>query len=170
MTEKERRELTKLTQKRERLAKVGVAEQAARVLAEFEAELAATYSLNDPAWKEATAAAAKAVEEAQAAVAAAWKDMGRRAEFAPRFRLDWWDRGENGVKKRRDELRRVAERKVKAMERQAKVSIEAESLRIQERLALGGFETDEAREFLAAMPTPEALMPVLSVREIEAAR
>ena len=55
------------------------------------------------------------------------------------------------------------------MERRAKVSIEAESLRIQERLALGGFETDEARAFLAAMPTPEALMPAFSVGEIEAA-
>jgi hypothetical protein len=58
---------------------------------------------------------------------------------------------------------------VAAEAKAAKVQIERASVDVQTQLVAGGLQSNEAREFLAAMPTAEALMPAVTVAEIEQA-
>lgn len=48
--------------------------------------------------------------------------------------------------------------------------INANLLRVEEQLILGGLDSDEAREFLASMPTVEQLMPALSLDDLGVVR
>ena len=67
------------------------------------------------------------------------------------------------------ELRRVAKAKLDAGAKAAKVEIERSSLRVQTELVAGGLHSADARAFLEAMPTADALLPPLTVAEIESA-
>jgi hypothetical protein len=169
MTSSERLELAKVVRKRERLAKAGTAVRAAELLAEFEQQMAAAYSFDDDAtWAEAMKAAAEAVKEADRVVAVRCEELGIPRKYRPGIHAEWWGRGETASKERRSELRLVAKTRIAALEKQAKLDIERESLRVQELLVTGGLQSDEARAFMESMPTAETLMPTLSVAEIEA--
>lgn len=43
----------------------------------------------------------------------------------------------------------------------------AKSAEVQTQLLIGGLTTDDARRFVESIPSPEALMPTLALREIE---
>jgi len=110
-----------------------------------------------------------AVADASRVIAVRCRELGIPAEFAPTLNLSWWERGENACQKRRAELRRVAQSRIAANAQAAKLSIQASSLRIQEQLLTAGLTSTEAREFLASMPSAEALMPMLALASIEKA-
>jgi hypothetical protein len=170
MTARDRDTLVKLCRQRERLAKTATAHRAAELRADFEAKLAAEYSYDsDEIWARARALADEAVEEAGKIVATRCQELGIPAAFAPGLFLLWHRRGENAVKERRTELRKVANTRIDALEREARFVIEKASLQVQTALLADGLETDAARQFLDSMPGAEALMPPLSMQQIEAA-
>ena len=74
--------------------------------------------------------------------------------------------GENADSSRRTELRRVAQTRVKADVKAAKVAIETASATIQEQLLVGGLRSDEAKALLETIPSVESLMPPLPTAEI----
>jgi hypothetical protein len=83
--------------------------------------------------------------------------------------LGWYERGENASARRRAELRTVAKTRIDAMAKAAKVEVERQSIGVQSRLVASGLSSDEARTFLATMPTAEALVGAApSVPEVEA--
>jgi hypothetical protein len=82
--------------------------------------------------------------------------------------MDWMRRGENYSAARRAELRKVAKTRIVAEIKAAKTTIERSSVEVQTELIAGGLESEEAKAFLESMPTAEALMPSLSMAEIEA--
>ena len=68
MMKGERNDLARLVRQRERLLKTAASQRAAEVLADFERQMGAQYSFDqDEIWKEAHAAAEKAVEAAKTA-------------------------------------------------------------------------------------------------------
>ena len=168
MTNKEREELIKLVNRRGRVAKAGVDQRKAELLANVEAQLTAIYKPADhPIWKEACEAVDLAVDQANAKIAEICEGLGIREEFRPGVSVGWYRRGENAAAARRTELRRLAERRLDADAKKAKVGIEASVVELVTTLVTGGLESAEAKNFLELMPTPEGLMPPIEIGELE---
>jgi len=170
MTRAERTDIASAIRQRANLAKEYLGLRAAELRADFERQLATVYSYNtDEVWKRQHAIAESAVQAAQKIIADHNRELGIPLEFAPSIRMDWYGRAENAFKERRSELRKVAYKRIEAKEKQAKLELQRRSLEMQEHLLAGGLESEDAKQFLAAMPTPEQLMPVLQLAEIETA-
>ncbi len=166
MTKAERVELAKLARMRAKVARTEVDQRAAELRADVERQLSATYQFGDEAWRDVTAAAQAAVAAADEQVAAKCRELGIPDEFRPRLTVQWYRRGENAAADRRAELRKTANAHIEAQAKAAKTTIEARSLDVQTELMAGGLTSGAARQFLAAMPTPAALMPTFDVVEL----
>ena len=169
MSKGDREALAKLIRQREKLAKGDVDRVAAEHLAEFEQQVAREYRADDDeVWEQAEKAAQMAVADAQAKVAERCRELGIPEGFQPSLSCHWYRRGEQAVKDRVAELRKVAKTRIDADSKRAKYEIERKSVEVQGELIAGGLDSEEARTFLAAMPTAAALMPAApSVAEIE---
>src|SRR5262245_8673801 len=124
MTNAERLELSKLVRLNAKVAKDDAEARGRWLLADAEEKLAAVYKVDDAAWAGITAAARKAVAEADAAIAALCRERGVPVDFRPELHLGWYGRGVNACKDRRNELRKVAQAKVAALVKQAHAEID----------------------------------------------
>ncbi|PRD40671.1 hypothetical protein C5748_25745 [Phyllobacterium phragmitis] len=168
MTRADRETLIKIARQRERVAKSAAKERAAILAADFEKQLDRRYSYDEnEIWERATLVATKAVELAQKEVAYECERLGIPRQFAPMLSMGWHARGRNESKAERAEMRRVAMKQIEAVEKSARTAIERQSVETQEKIMVGGLTTDQARLFLESMPTPEALMPVLTLDRVE---
>src|SRR5262249_28259836 len=147
----------RLISKREKAQKAAAMLRSAEILADFENQMASEFNFDDDAvWAEATKAAEAEVAKAQARIAARCQELGIPARFAPGLNLVWHSRGyDNSVKQRREELRRVAETRIEAIEQAALVKIEEGSVDALTKLTLGALETEEAGKFIDSLPTVE---------------
>lgn len=168
MTRREREELAKLVRRREKLAKADVDSRAAELEADFERQMATQYDPLDARWRDLYEQAERATHELNARIAKECDHAGIPARFAPSAHVGWANRGENYTRSRRAELRKVAKTRIVAEAKAAKTEIERRSVDVQTQLVAGSLESDEARAFLNSMPTAEALLPALSLPEIEA--
>ena len=169
MTRSDRETLARLARQRTKLAKMAADDRAAELMADFEQKIAARYvPADDPVWAELHAEANRAVAEADRRIAARCKELGIPANFRPGLSLGWYGRGENAMKDRQVELRRVARATIDMLTKKTKTAIERQGLEVATRIEAGGLETAAARAFLAAMPTAEALMPYLDIATVEA--
>lgn len=168
MNKAERDELAKILKARARVANRVVEQQAAKLQADVEQQLATRYKIDEAAWADLTLAATQAVEQADAELAMRCRALGIPEEFRPGLTVSWYGRGENADAKRRTELRRLAYAKIEALAQQAWVAIETAALDGLTQLAAGALQSAEAQAFLAAMPTVEALMPALDVSTLGA--
>lgn len=153
---------------RAKVAKAEVEQRRAELLAQAEAQLAAQYRVDDEAWDEVTSAAEQVVREADEEVAARCRKLGIPEQFRPGFRLFWSGRGDNAMKERRTELRKVAATRLEAEAQKAKLAIESARVDQLGLLTAGMLETSQAQDFLRQMPTAESLMQPLDVAELQA--
>jgi hypothetical protein len=171
MTTRDREDLAKLVRRAEKVAKADADRLAAERLADFEQQMAARYAPeDDEVWRQLHADAQSAISEAEARIAESCRELGIPEQLRPGLGLYWHGRGENAVRERRAELCLAAKSRIDALARAAKAEIERRSVDVQTRLVAGGLESEEAKAFLASMPTAEALMPAApALSEIEAA-
>jgi hypothetical protein len=168
MLRRERDDLEKLCRDRERLSKAAADARAAEMKANFEEQIAAIYSFDqDAVWKTAHEQIAQVGREVQATVAARCKELGILPEFAPTISFDWYGRGQNAAKGRRDELRKVAYTRIDAKAKEAKTRITLVACDYRSRLVSGSLESDEAKAFLESMPTVADMMPQITVAQIQ---
>jgi hypothetical protein len=168
LTKAERDDLLRLARMRERVAKSGLAQRSAQLLAEFEQQMASEYSYDqDTVWKAAAAAADLEVKKAKAQIAGRCRELGIPDRFAPGLHLSWYDRGENAVGKRRTELRFVAKSRIAEIEKTARSTIERASLEVQTEILRTALGSASAVTFLERMPSVEQLMPPLAIAAIE---
>lgn len=167
MNKAERLELTKIVRARARIAKDDVNARQAQILADAEAALAKRFNEDDAAWKELTAEARQYMAEVQAKIEAKCAELGVPATFRPYAFMSWLSRGENADPKRRAELRKVVQAQAEASARAARLEIDRQSVGFQEQLMAGSLESDAAKAFLESLPTPEELMPALSMDVLE---
>jgi hypothetical protein len=167
MTKAERLELGKLVRLRASVAKADVAQMEARRLADVEAQLAAKYSAIDSAWAEITASAKQAVAKADAEIAERCRELGIPEKLRPSLHLGWYERGDNAVKTRRAELRKVAQTELTAQGKAAKVKIDRQTAALLTQLVSGALGSSEAKAFLEAMPSIDELMPRITLPELE---
>ncbi len=163
MTKGERDDLQRLIRQREKAQKSAAKLRSRNLLADFENQIAAQYSFDDDAvWAAAAKAAEAEVAKAQKRVSAQCQELGIPERFAPSLELRWVKQGyDNLLEKRKNELRRVAESRVAALEQEAVVQIELASVEAQTEIALAGLTSETARAFVERLPTVESLMPAL---------
>jgi hypothetical protein len=167
MTRNEIEDLQRLIRQREKVLKSAAKQRSAEVLADFENQMGQQFSFNqDAVWAEATKIADATIAKAQEQIRARCRKIGIPDRFAPRINVHWYSRGENAVKERRDELRKMAVTAIEAQEQKAKTQIELSCLEAQTNLAASGLTTDAARGFIEALPSVEDLMPRLSFAEV----
>jgi hypothetical protein len=168
MTKAEREELSKLLRQRERVLKSAARQRSTELMAEFERQMAAIYSWDsDAVWKAAAEAAQAAVTAAQAEIAARCAEIGIPERFGPSIEMRWYGRGENAVKERRNELRKVAQTRIAAIEQAAIVQIEVTSVEAQTRVTASGLSSEGALTFFETLPRVEDLMPSLEFASVE---
>ena len=169
MTKGERTDLLSLVKKREKVMKTMASERSAEMIAEFEVQAAQIYSFDDDAvWANAKREAEAAIITAQEIIAERCRALGIPKEFAPGVEMAWYGRGQSAVRWRMTELRRVAKKRIEAMEAEAVSRIERMSLEAQAELLSQGLDSDAAHAFLAAAKTDMAsFMPTLRVAEVE---
>jgi hypothetical protein len=169
MAKAEREELAKLVRRREKLAKTDVDRVAAERLADFEHQVASVYAPSDDArWSELRKSAQEAVAGADEAIAERCRELGIPDRCRPDVVVHWYGRGADGSRERRAQLRALAKTRIDAMAKAAKLEVERRSVALQTELVAGGLQSEQARAFLAAMPTAETLVGAApSVLEIE---
>ena len=146
MMRAERADLLAHLKRRERVQKSAAKQRSAELLAEFEHNMAARYSFDDDAvWNEAALIAEREVEKARKRVAERCRELGIPKQFAPSPRFYWSERGENAIKERRSELRKAAQTRIAAIEKDALVQIERETLEAETEPLKNGMTSDSAR-------------------------
>jgi hypothetical protein len=167
MTSAERSDLAKVVRIRAKVVRRDIDQQEAQQLAEMEQQLAATYAFDHDAWAKLTKHAQDGVRKADAEIAELCRKMGIPEAFRPQLSLRWYDRGENAIKDRRAELRKVAERTLAARAETAKVKVDRAEADLLTQITIRGLRSAEAKAFLESLPTIDQLMPKLPISEIE---
>ncbi len=99
MSKSDRDNLLRIAKMRERVAKSGLAEAGAQLLADLDKQLDTSYSFDsDEIWKEALRAAEQVVKEAQAKVKERSRALGIPERFAPGIYMGWGRCGEQAAK------------------------------------------------------------------------
>ncbi len=168
MTKGEREELKRLARERARVAKADASARTADLKASFEEHVSAHYMWDqDEVWEKAATFARDACVEANKTIKERCIALGIPANFAPEILFQWAQRSPRWeVKQTQDELRRTAYKRIEAMERMAKHEIDRACLSVQTQLVRAGLTSDAAIGFLEGMPSVEALMPALDIREL----
>lgn len=162
MTKSERDDLVRLVKQREKVAKSAAEQRSAVMLADFEREVSALHPFDqNEVWEAAWKAGAEAAKKASEMVAEEAKKLGIPEEFRPKLSINWHERGLSAYKSRREELRKLAQAEIAAMEKTAKVQIEARSIEAQTEVIRNGLTSEAAIAFLESLPPVETMMPAL---------
>jgi hypothetical protein len=170
LSRRDREDMLKLVRSRERVAKSMASARSAALMADFEAQLDRQYAYDEDAiWQAAAEFAKEAVAMARGRIAERCGELGIPAQFAPDLSVQWYARGRNAMEGERQQMRRLAKRRIEQIEASARLEIERASVQAQERLWTDGLTSDAAQTFLASLPTVEGLMPTLNLQEVQAA-
>lgn len=168
LSRNETHDLGMIIRERSKVLKAHIEAEKATVLADFEKQIAAVYEFDqDDIWKAATLKALEVVKEAQETIAKRCEEMGIPKTFAPSLHASWQGRGENMLKERRAELRRVAKAEVDAMAARAVVKVERESLDLRTQVVAMGLLSPEAATFLNTLKPVEDVMHRLDFANVE---
>ncbi len=168
MTSAERTDLRSLIRQRAKLMKAHVAQRGLELMADFERQLQTYFSFDqDEVWEAAYAEAEKAAQDASAQIALRCRELGVPKKFAPTLSFGWRGQGENASKHQRADMRREAKARIAAMEAAAKTAIEQFSVESQTDLIADGITSEAAKVFLEQLPSAEALMPVLELKQVQ---
>jgi hypothetical protein len=167
MTKGERDDLQRLIRQREKVLKSAAKQRSTELLADFENQLGTVYAFDDDeVWAEAEARAEAEIERANERIARRCAELGIPKRFAPQLVERWLGRGENAVKERRAELRKMAITRIAAIEQEAIVKIELSSVNAQTEIATHGLTSEAARSFIEKLPSVVDLMPALAVKDM----
>lgn len=158
MTRTERNDLITLARRRARVATNDAKARAASLKAEVEEALAREFSAQDARWKVEVEAARAEIQKVQQRISEKLTEEGVPQDFHPFVSLGWSSRGSNSLNERRVELRRVATSRIDEMLKKAVAEIDRSTVSVETDL-LAITSSDEAREHLMGLPTPEALLP-----------
>ena len=168
LSRNETHDLSMIIKDRTKVLRAHAEEQAAACMADFERQMAASYTFDqDEVWRKATQEAQRVVQESQATIAKRCKELGIPASFAPSISASWQGRGENMLASRRAELRRVAQTSIAAMTKAAVTKIEKQALDLRTQVVGMGLLSADAKLFLESLAPIEENMRALDFAEIE---
>ena len=168
LSRNETHDLSMIIKDRTKVLRAHAEEQAAACMADFERQMAASYTFDqDEVWQKATKEALNVVQASQEAIAKRCKELGIPASFAPTISASWQGRGENMLASRRAELRRVAQTSIAAMTKAAITKIEKQALDLRTQVVGMGLLSADAKLFLESLAPIEENMRALDFAEIE---
>ena len=168
MTTGERSDLRSLIRQRAKLMKTQASQRGLELIAEFEKQLQTYFSFDqDEVWEAAYSEAEKAARDASAQIAQRCREMGIPEKFAPSLGFGWRGYGQNATKEARADMRREAKARIAAMEAAAKTAIEQFSVESQTELISDALTSSAAKAFLDQLPSAEALMPMLELKQVQ---
>jgi hypothetical protein len=159
----ERTELAGIVRRNFRVAKAGIEEQRAKVLADFEAAIAHEWDPVELAVVELVKEAEAAVDRLNKRIATQFMTLGLPEEWAPRGAFWLSGRGENQIAGRRAELRKQAVTRAEAQARTAKLELERQEAELLTRIATTALDSAAAQAFLGQVPNLAELMPAIEV-------
>lgn len=169
MTRAERQELARVVRLRAKVAKGEVDANKAKLLADFEEQVATEYDMRDERWAKFIEDGETVIEVANAAIRKVFEQSGIPETFAPSAQIFWYPRGSDWlIKGRRNELRNVAVKRLDAQAKAAKVAVDRAEADLLTELAAAALTTGEAKAWLERLPSSDELMPRLRLAEIEA--
>jgi hypothetical protein len=168
MTKGDRAELGKVLKYRAKVAKGDIENHAGRILANIEAQLAAVYPENHAAWADVTEHTRQLIADADTQIAERCRKLGIPEQFRPSIDFRWYGRGENAIKDRRAELRKVAQMELAARVKAAKNAVDRRTADLLTQLAVDMLESSQAKDFLNAMPSVDDLMPPITLDDLKA--
>ena len=152
LSRNETHDLSMIIKDRTKVLRAHAEEQAAACMADFERQMAVSYTFDqDEVWRKATLEAQRVVQESQATIAKRCKELGIPASFAPSISASWQGRGENMLASRRAELRRVAQTSIAAMTKAAITKIEKQALDLRTQVVGIGLLSADAKLFLESL-------------------
>jgi hypothetical protein len=167
MTREERKDLIGLARLTAKTAKAQVKEREKVLLAEVEDTLNAEFSARDELWAGAIRIAEAAVAATNEKVRAECAALGIPERDAPHVGLSWYGQSARFADPQaRAETRKLAQVRLTALSETARASIDAKALEVETTLIAGGLESGEAIAFVESMPSVEALMPALTLRDL----
>lgn len=167
MTPKERERLEKLINATARAAVTQAVQRAAYLRTDTERQLSAQFQADDHEWADLTRIAGEAAAVADAELAKRCQALGIRESFRPHIRTQWSYRGENATRERRSELRALAVARIDEGLKQGKQTIEMWRCSALVRLHSGALQSAESQAFLATLPAPDALLPALTLAQLD---
>ncbi|SAK40694.1 hypothetical protein AWB76_00199 [Caballeronia temeraria] len=166
MSAKERDSLREVVRLNGRVAKTAIDEYAATLRARMEENLSKIFDEDDERWSELVAHAKQVGHEADEKLKAIAKASGIPMENAPGFMCGFINRGRYGLRERRDEVRKAGNAEIDARVKKARAQLERALAAKHTELLAGSLTSETAKAALAAMPTPEQLLPPLKKRDI----
>lgn len=169
LTPGDRRELRSVVKNRFRVLRSEVKRRETEMKAEIEAQLVERYRDQDAAIGEAQREAAEIVERAVREI----REVGQRLKDAhPELtvqagRQRFGDLGVQAADPNRSQLHRALIAAVPDRIGDANLALDRQETDLLQELSVGALETDQAREFLASIPTVGELVPRARLREIE---
>ncbi|OBG69483.1 hypothetical protein [Mycobacterium sp. E3339] len=171
MTKAERDQLVKVARLRAKQAEREAEARQATLLAEVQDQLTAEFDAHDKLWSDAVTVAEEALDKTNAQIRLQCAELGIPAVEAPQLVMGWRSRGPSySNRNRRAELRKLAETRLAALTKTAKVAIRDNLLDVETELIAGDLQSADARKFLASLPTAEELMPALRIEDLGVVR
>jgi hypothetical protein len=154
-------------------AKATILSHRTKLLAEFEGQMNLSYPPDgDAVWMDALNEVLKVYEIQRVRVEERCKELRIPERFRPRLtRPGWvssWKSSGCDLGDYRAEMRKLANLQADDMIKSNLAKLETDSANIQYELAVHGCVTDAAKQFLADLPSIEALIPKIKVSEVEA--
>jgi hypothetical protein len=167
MTKADRDALIRIAKGRAKQARTNAKTREKILVTEVLEQAMAEYDARDKLWDEAVRIAEEYVVKANAQIQARCVDLGIPPKDAPKVQVGWVSRSERfSNPNRRAELLKLAEKRAATLTAMTIAAVDQSVLDIEERLIVGGMDSDEARASVESMPSPEELMPPLSLRDI----
>jgi hypothetical protein len=166
MTAADRAGLIKVLHGRARLAKSEVIEREKTLQVEIEEQLTAEFNLRDEVRSEVRQMAEEALRKVNEEIRQQAALMGYGSRYVPQAALPYHYSYDTSSDEEKQKRRKLAATRLAAMRAAANKAIDAEALRAEEALIIGGLESDEARAMAHSLPAAEQLMPPLSLADL----
>lgn len=163
----ERTELRSIVRQQFKVLRSELEQREREMYAGVEEEIATRYAEADQGWVALTHKIHEITLDANRQVNDALYEAGFQTKSGTE-RMWFQTPGPRQPTEDRTELRRLATTKIQAQMKAAKLRLDREEADLLRNLAVGAIESDEAREFLAAIPTVGELVPVARLAELEA--
>jgi hypothetical protein len=166
ITKAERGELRSIVRQQFKVLRTEVDQRQRELIADVETQLTDRYAVEDHAWSDAAHLAHEAVLEANRKINDAFRDL-----TGERHVEQMYVQGRLPAKpsEARFNLRREAHARINATVQGAIYKLQRQEADLLRTLAVEALESDEARQFLSAIPTVGELVPATRLAEIEAA-
>lgn len=165
MTKAERAELRSIVKQQYKVLRNEVTQRQAELIAEVEQEIAERYAEADQTWEAFKHKVDEIVMAANRQINDALYEFGYQAKSGSE-RMWVHSPSISKPESERTELRRLAQARVNAQIRDAGVALDRQEANLLRDLAVGALESDEARAFLAAIPSVGELVPAARLREL----